>query len=267
MSSPLPTGPTMSRVSWYRDQDERDAVFSGSAPRMPWNAFLRDVFRPVPGEHVTIVGSTGKGKSELLNQVLPLYPFTAVMVTKKVDPTMSRLAKSGGYIVLDKWRKLNARDHPRRLIWPKFGTLKDMAKVQKAVFEDAIEHIYEEGGRPPENPVGWAIGMDEVWWFTNMLGMELYVRVLLQHARSSGISLIAATQRAAFVPTELFSQPTHLFFFRTTDDNNLKRIGDLQAGNKRIIRDLVSNLDQYQVLYVNNVTGRMARTRTPAPKG
>jgi hypothetical protein len=51
----------------------------------------------------------------------------------------------------------------------------------------------------------------------------------------------------------------------TKDDNNLEKIGDINAGNKRLIRDLVSNLEQFQVLYINNITGQMARTRTPVP--
>jgi hypothetical protein len=140
-----------------------------------------------------------------------------------------------------------------------------MGAQQHDVFEDAIEHIYAEGGRPKGNPIGWAIGIDELWWFTNVLKLGTLLRLILQHARSAGITLIGATQRAAFVPTEFFSQPTHLFFFMTKDDNNLEKIGDINAGNKRLIRDLVSNLEQFQVLYINNITGQMARTRTPVP--
>lgn len=263
----LPPGPQLPRVRWYNDEQERAATVSTQAPRVPWDKFCQLYFHPKPGEHVTFVGSTGKGKSELMNNILPLYPYTAVFGTKKADTTLSRLARNQGYIVLDKWRSLPARDYPRRIVWPHQGSMKQMIATQREVFEHAIDTIYEEGGNPPDNPVGWAIGIDEVWWFTKMLGMEMYIRVLLQHARSAGISLIAGTQRAAHVPTELFSQPTHLFFFLNRDANNLERISDLSVGNKRMIRDLVFNLEEFQVLYINNVTGQMARTRTPAPKG
>lgn len=259
--------PAFPRARWQNDVGERNAIYSSEAPRLPWDVFTRKLFRPTPGEHVTIIGSSGKGKSNLLNNILPMYPFTAVFATKNSDTTLDRLAAQQNYIILDRWRKLPAKDYPRRIIWPKSPNLKDLTVKQKAVFEDAVEHIWAEGGQPKNNPVGWAIGIDEIWWIAKVLGMEMYVRLLLQQARSAGISLISATQRPANIPTELYSQPTHLFFFLTKDENNLQRIGDLNAGNKPLIRSLVSNLEQYQVLYVNNLSGQMARTRTPAPKG
>lgn len=259
----LPPKPTLPMVRWANEY-ERDAVVSTVAPRMDWKHFTTNVFRPVPGEHVTIVGSTGKGKTNLLNHIQDLYPYTVAFGTKRTDNTMDRL-RQRGYVVWPKWKSLPASQYPRRIIWPKSGKLSQMVETQREVFEDAIEHIYAEGGRPKDNPVGWAIAIDELWWFTNMLKLDKLLRTILQHARSAGISLLGATQRAAFIPTEFFSQPTHLFFFATQDDNNLQRIGDINSGNKRLIRDLVSNLDQYQVLYINNVTGHMARTRTPKP--
>lgn len=259
------SAPPLPRVRWYTDEDERAARVTVDAPRIPWATFVEKIFTPQPGEHVTIVGSTGKGKTELTRQILPLFPFTVLFATKAADTTVDRMVAEQGYKRFERWPRLPAREAPRRVIWPRTGKLREMTKIQRDVFEDAIDHIYAEGGRPKERPVGWCIAIDEIWWFTNMLKMELELRVLWQHARSAGITLVAATQRAAFVPTEAFSQPTHLFFFQVRDENNLGRIGDLQAGNKRMIRDLVYNLEPFQVLYVNNVTGQMVRTRTPIP--
>jgi hypothetical protein len=250
-------------VRWSSEH-ERNATLSTMAPRMPWDTFTRTVFRPQPGEHITIIGSTGKGKTNLMNHILPLFPYTVAFATKKTDDTMARLERQG-YVVWPKWRSLPASQYPRRIIHPKSGKLGDMVDVQQKVFEDAIEHIYAEGGRPKERPIGWTIAIDEIWWFTHMLKLGKLLQMILQHARSSGITLLGATQRAAFIPTEFFSQPTHLFFFLVKDDNNLQRIGDINAENKRLIREIVSSLEPFQVLYINNVTGQMARTRTPAP--
>lgn len=259
--------PPLPRVKWYTDDNERDATFTTQAPRMPWDTFTRTIFHPRPGEHITGIGSTGRGKSNLMNHIYPLFPYVAVFGTKRTDSTMDRLKEQQGFVVFEKWRSLPAGQYPRRIIWPQTAKLANMTDVQQEVFTNAIEHIYAEGGRPKEAPVGWAIGIDELWYLVHMLKMEKLLKLILQHARSSGITLIGATQRAAFIPTEFFSMPTHLFFFKTTDENNLQRVGDLQAGNKALIRTLVSHLEEFQVLYVNNVTGQMARTRTPVPKG
>jgi hypothetical protein len=259
----LPPRATVPRVRWA-DTNERDATFATTAPRMPWDKFRRDVFRPLPGEHVTVIGSTGKGKSNLLNHVYDLYPYIAVLATKTHDATMDQLAKRG-YVVWPNWRSLPASQYPRRIIWPRGGKLADMVQKQRVVFDNVIEHIFAEGGQPANAPVGWAIGIDELWWFTNILNMDLLLRLILQQARSAGITLIGGTQRAAYIPTEFVSQPTHLFFFAKQDDNNLQRLGDINASNKRLIQSMVVALDSFQFLYVNNVTGQMARSRTPPP--
>lgn len=247
--------------------DARLALFADKAPRMPWDRFVQLMFRPQPGEHTGIIGPTGQGKTNLQNHILPMYPFVAAFATKGQDISMDRLIRDGGYVKLDHWYKLSARDVPRRVIWPRTKKVNDLYALQKKVFEGAIDQIFAEGGRPKEAPVGWAIAIDELWWFSNMLNMAKYLKTILLQGRSYGISLIGATQRPAWVPVEVYSSSTHLFFFHDTDENNLKRLADINYGNKRLVKELVSNLEQYQVLYVNTRTGMMARTRAPAPRG
>lgn len=241
------------------------AWIATNAPRIPWDRFTEQVFRPLPGEHCGIIGATGQGKTHLQNSILRFWPFVAVFGTKNTDVTMDRLLRSGGYERFDKWYQLSALDHPRRVIWPRVRNLKEQTGVQRATFENAIEHIWAEGGRPPERPVGWAIAMDELWWFSNKLAMDEYIKVILLQGRSNGISLIAATQRPAWVPVELYSSSTHLFFFAENDSRNLQRIGEINHRDKRGIRHIVSTLEPHQVLYVNTRTGRMVRTRAPKP--
>lgn len=261
----FPVNP-MPRVRW-KDSDEMRSWAASNAPRMPWDKFVRTVFQPVPGEHAGIIGATGQGKTHLQNSILPFWPFVAAFGTKNNDTTMERLIREGGYERFHRWYPLSARDHPRRVIWPDTKSLKDMTSVQRKVFDDAIEKIWAEGGRPADNPVGWAIAVDELWWFSNKLGMSEYMKVVYLQGRSNGISLIAATQRPFEVPLEMYSQSTHLFFFQDSDENNLRRIGEMRSGNKAEIRVMVSALDRHQVLYVNTRTGRMCRTRAPMPKG
>lgn len=239
---------------------------SQNAPRTPWEKFAGTVFDPSPGEHVGIIGPTGQGKTTLQNAILPFFPFVAVFATKPADKTMEKLIDNKGYLRLDKWQGLNPIDTPRRIIWPDASRL-DSVETQKAEFSRALQRIFREGGRPKDNPVGWAVAIDETWYFTNIIGEPLpkQIKLFLLQGRSLGISLIAASQRPKWIPLEVYSQSTHLFFFRDRDDSNLQRISEINHEDKRMIRDTVSNLETHQVLYVNTRTGRMARTRTPAP--
>lgn len=262
-----PAPPRLPRVRWeHVSSDERQSWAAEKAPRVPWNKFTRDVFQPKPGEHVGIIGPTGQGKTVLQNAILPEFPFVAVFATKPADKTMDRLITHGSYIRLDRWRSLSAMDSPRRVIWPDASTM-DAVENQKTRFHHAFESIFREGGRPKDNPVGWAIAIDEMWYFTNMLQLGRDIKLILLQGRSLGVTLIAATQRPAWIPVEVYDQSTHLFFFRDTDERSLSRIAEINHSDKAQIRSTVANLESHQVLYVNTRTGRMARTRTPPPEG
>lgn len=256
-----PRGPVWN--VWGDDPNARDAWLSTSAPRVAWPTFLRKHFAPRPGEHALILGSTGSGKTHLQNSLLHKWPFTVTFETKTDDVTMEKLIRDNGYEQFATWHRLTAKDHPRRVIWPPGRNLKTMQDKQKTVFEDAMEKIWVEGGRPKEKPVGWCVAMDEVWWFANVLGMAKYINIYLQQGRSSGISLFGASQRPNMIPTAFYSQPTHMFFFREKERRNLDRLSELDYGNSTAVKFLVSSLEKFQVLYLNQETGLMLRTRAP----
>lgn len=251
MSLQLPPLPS---VKWARDPITRAARLSSEVPRVPWDVFERDL-RWEQGEHFGLIGATGKGKTTTLMNLLLLHPYVVVFATKPKDDTMDKLVQVNRLQKMTHWRNLNPRDVPRRAIWPKRAKLKDLIPVQKEVFEEAFENIYMQGG--------WTLGLDELWWYSNVLGLGMQVRILLTQARSLGVSVIAATQRPKDVPTEIYSQSTHLMFWRENDDLNLKRLTEINSRDSALIREVVQNLEENQLLYINTRTGKMLRTHVP----
>ena len=81
--------------------------------------------------------------------------------------------------------------------------------------------------------------------------------------RALDLSLVAGTQRPAWVPLEMYSQATHVFFWRTSDRRDLDRIGGLGAHDPQTIRAVVRNLRKHEALYVNTRTGALVRTTAP----
>lgn len=224
------------------------------APRTPWSRFLQS-FDWLPGEHVAIVGPAGSGKTVLLQELTGIRTYGAVFATKPRDNSMEEIIARQGYEKFDKWPKgLDPNKHPRRVIWPPATSI-DAARTQAPIFADAFSEIYGEGA--------WNLYLDEGWYITNMLGLGMQIKVMLLQARSLDISLILATQRPVSVPPEVWDQSTHIFLFRENDERNLERMGGIAWKDSLAVRNMISNLDQYQFLYYNTRTGYMVRSRVP----
>lgn len=229
------------------------AQLSTDAPRIPWDVFVRDRFKWLQGEHVGMIGPTGQGKTTLLLNILPLKPYVVVFATKPRDETMNTLIGSG-YLKMERWQSIDPRQFPRRVLWPDARRMASQ-KTQQEIFHDAFARIYVEGG--------WTVALDELWYMTKILKLAGDIKQFLLQGRSLGISLIAATQRPAEVPLEVYDQSTHLFFWRDNDERNLMRLSGISYKSARLVRQIVSDLEKFQVLYINTRTGEMLRTRSP----
>jgi hypothetical protein len=140
------------------------------------------------------------------------------------------------------------------LLWPD-ATKLDSAEHQHTVFHHAFGAIYREGS--------WTVALDETWYMSNTLQLSGDIKMFLLQARSLDISLVCATQRPASVPLEIYDQSSHLFFWRDNDENNLRRLSGISWRSADLVRRVIANLEQYQVLYINTRTGKMVRTKCP----
>lgn len=233
-------------------ETRRLATLSNSAPRIPWDKFVKQLHWK-QGEHFSLIGPTGLGKTTMLMNLLPLHPYVVVFATKPRDSSMDKLINAG-YLKMERWRSLDPKEYPRRVLWPNAMAM-DSRELQKDVFHHAFEKIYREGN--------WTVALDETWWIDNELNLGSDIKVYLLQARSLGISLLAATQRPAWVPRELYTSSTHLMFWRTNDETDLRSISGIGWRSAEIIKSTVADLDLFQVLYVNTRTGYMARTKCP----
>lgn len=220
-----------------------------------WRRFLRG-FRWAPGEHVTVIGHTGSGKSELLRSLLAQRRYVVVLGTKPRDDTLDRYI-ADGYRRISRWPPESNVD--KAILWPRIRSRDDLAQLGP-MFREALDDIFVEGS--------WTVSIDELHYAVDRLGLEPQLQDLWEQGRSLRVSVVAATQRPANVPLLAYSQATHVFLSRSTDDRDLQRLAELGGGHdKAELRDVVRHLPKYAFAYVHTRTGALIVTRAPAPKG
>ena len=215
----------------------------------PYDTFKSEMFDWKQGEHVATIGPTGSGKTTVGLDILNKRKYVTVIGTKPRDSTLSEFAKTNKYKVIKEFPQFLDPDIDSRLIlWPKTKSVRDLA-IQRQAIGHGLQTMYFQ-----EN---WAVFADEVSYIVNDLQLERELKRYWQQGRSIGLSLIAGTQRPAFVPLLIYSQSTHLFFFRDNDEVNLKRIGGIGAINSKVVKHVVSQLPKFHFLYLNTRTGNM----------
>lgn len=226
-----------------------------TVPQLPWAEAL-EAFRWKQGEHVTMVGPSGGGKTSLALRLLGRRRYVVAVGTKPRDSTLDGLVRREGWHLSRTW-PVNHEVHPRVVFWPRIERMGD-APAQRAAVEAFLEDVYRNGG--------WCVYLDELRYITGTLGLARHAELLWLQGRSLGVSLVGGTQRPAWVPLEAYDQATHLFLWRETDETNLRRLGGLAGVDTRTVRETIVELEHHEVLYVNTRTGQLWRSLPPPPQ-
>jgi hypothetical protein len=228
--------------------------------RLTWDEFTGGRLVWEQGEHVSLIGPTGAGKTTLALAILPMRKYVLAFGTKPSgrDSTLMSLVKKDRWKLVTTWEAMPRVIMPGRgrfVFWPRF---KHPGDVPGQAYEigQAMAGAFVQGG--------WCLLVDEAWYMTNVLGLKRMLEQLWTQGRSIGISVVAGTQRPAYVPLNMYDQATHVFFWRDNDERNLKRISGMNGLNAHTIKATVATLARHEVLYVNTRTGYMAVTKAPS---
>lgn len=222
-------------------------------PFVSYPAF-RQAFNFEQGQHVTLVGSTGSGKTTLaLDLALPLRKYVCVMATKNRDPSLYPTLMREGYAMTDD-PELSAAQNPRVIFRPKLAAPTAEAKVeQQEAFRELLITVFQEGG--------WCLYGDEIRYLSQNLGLATELETLWLQGRSLGVSMVVATQRPVSIPVLAFESATHLFLFRTTDRQNIQRASEFAGADAEVVRYVLPRLPRFEALYIDTRTGEMLRTK------
>ena len=232
--------------------------------RVPWGeAVLNMDWRQ--GEHVTCIGPTGVGKTELIVELMGLRRWGLFLNTKRIDSTQAPL-RAMGYKRINQVRDINPEVHSRYIIaprwvrrtnwwpWSRKISHSELAESHRRLYVDALDTAFWQ--------TGWTVAIDELEFINRDLKIDAPVDRLLRQGRSQKNTMVMGTQRPRHVTLHAYEQATHLFMWKQSDLSNVIRASELAGVNRQTILAIMPTLEKHDVLYVNTISGDVFVTNT-----
>lgn len=161
------------------------------------------------GDHVTVIGDTGSGKTYLMaNALLRMREFVVVFVTKK-DERDTALWRRAGYHFIRRAKDIDNSRFSRFVLQPAYS---QQAREGWRLFE----RVYHQGR--------WTIVVDE-FLLAERIGLKEQIERLLTQGRSDQITVVVGQQRPVMTSRFAISQSTHVISFRI-DGDDAKNLGE-----------------------------------------
>lgn len=234
---------------------------------IPQQEFVDRFWSPDPGQHGTMIGPNGCGKTTLAMKLLARSQelhqphgskgIALVMKPNKGprslgkratgDETMAKLTRSLGGRTVRSWppppRWPWQREPKFYTFWPKHTMDLDVDEpAHEAAFRGILHDSFEHGDR-------WVFA-DEAMGLAE-LNLKRELIAIWSRGRSMRCGLLAATQRPAFVPHHMYSEGRHFFLWRMNDSGAYDRIKEIGGSvDPKTVVAIVKNLKHHECLYL-----------------
>lgn len=221
-----------------------------------------------PGQHVTLIGKTGSGKTHLTLALADLRTYVMLAATKRNDPLYSYMLAHGFQAVP------SVREVPRTetgrpvyrkvIVWPAQSVADE--KQRHAIQRRELALMLSTA----ERQKNWTIVIDDIMWSYDMLQLKRELDAVWYQARSSGVSLVSSAQRPTRIPRLMIGGASHLFLSYVSDKRELEPLREIAGVVPReTIEATLPSLDwdRHEFLYIGADSGYIARTIAPALAG
>lgn len=238
-------------------------------PTVPWERLERHLLDSWdPGQHATLLGPTGAGKSHVALTIGEMCAHTVVLATKRRDELVRELP-GRGYVLVDSMDDIPYAEthrgrpvpvHRRVLVWvnPQTKDERLRQKTQTSQLRQALGAAERQGN--------WCLIIDEAMWLHQNLKLSAELDSLWFGGRSSGISVVACGQRPVSVPRQMIAQASLLFLWHVGDRRDLESLREMGGVVPReIIEETLPRLDYHghEFLFVQPHSGFVCRSVAP----
>jgi hypothetical protein len=216
--------------------------------------FITEHFDYHPGDHVTILGPTGSGKTtlsaELINEVARKELPAVILVIKPKDEVAERL-----FIKRMKFKRVRGwppfiKDKRGFVLWPRhtFDPEHDDQHLHEEMHRALMDGYANRVGK--NKAKGNILFADETWGLIDLkLGRDIVI--IHTRGRSMGSGMWVSSQRPTYIPKTAYSQAQHLFLAYDPDKDardRFKEIGGIV--DPFLIESIVLRLKLHQWLYI-----------------
>lgn len=208
------------------------------------------------GQHIAIMGRTGRGKTTLARDVLRIRDWAVVLAIKRADDTLETFPQAGYKLIKD-WPPGYGIKHA--VLWAKPKNLYDVQR-QRLLISKVLSDVYEHGG--------WAVLFDDVARLANArgFGFKNEIATMLSESRSSHSSIVSAMTQpssvALAIPSEVWRQVRYhlVFYYRVGRD--LDTIADITGYPKATLKRWMMLLGPYDFLAFDDLTDSVMLVRS-----
>lgn len=227
--------------------------------RVPWDDVLPEFLELwEQGQHICLLGLTGSGKTTLGLHLLDQAAAQSgahvfALGVKARDKTLV----DTGWPIIDEWPpSWEEREGGRLVVWPPYTRPSTARRHTAERVAQVLDEVMLEGG--------WRFLIDEMQYIVQTLGLRSILDEYWNGARSSGISVIGASQRPTWVSRSGVTQVEWLITFNINDVDDRARAAEI-CGSRKLFMPAIESLrkPRHEFLMVHTITGRAVITRLP----